>query len=266
MKKKEKWLLAALISVVVFIQAWGLVRFSFKPQSITHASSAEVVFGDKIVPLNSNLVSEQPLADVRYIKRSSVERGVAWDLELLGVAIGNIKDPVVFIKNLETGKRGMYKLGNLIQEARIIKIAKNSVTLEKNGKTGILKLGSRGRSWSGLQEIDPISISGDHIVVSKKGLLQQVTDIYKSVKNIKVKPHYQLNKVAGLIVDGIAQGSIIEAAGIRNNDVIEVVNNQKIDSYQKALQVFSKVKSKSEIKVCLLRDGQQKTLRYKITN
>jgi general secretion pathway protein C len=72
--------------------------------------------------------------------------------------------------------------------------------------------------------------------------------------------------VIGMQVNGVKDGTLIAQAGIRDRDVVTMVNNQKIDSYQKALQVFNKVKNQERIKVCVLRGGQQQQLSYRFAN
>jgi len=113
-------------------------------------------------------------------------------------------------------------------------------------------------SWAGM--------NADEIIISKNNLLSQSAEIYKSLLSIKVEPHYEAQKVVGMQVNGIPENSVITTTGIKNQDIVKSVNNQRIDSYQKALQVFSKVKNQPEIKVSLLRDGQPLNLFYRIAN
>ena len=128
-------------------------------------------------------------------------------------------------------------------------------------------MSSRGRQWANTEEqnLPVISLSGNEVVVSKSSALNKAGEIYRTLSKVKVEPYYQSDKVTGLMIDGIEQGSIIEQAGIRNQDVINTVNNQKIDSYQKALQVFSKARNQKEIKVALLRGGEKKLLSYRLS-
>jgi type II secretion system protein C len=190
------------------------------------------------------------------------------ELELLGTAIGSTKDPIAFIKDLTSNKQGIYRLGNVIREAKVVKIRMGEVTLDLNGKTETLKLSKRAIAWAKIDKEGAaiVSVSADQRVVSRAGLLTESDNILKNIRNIKIKPYYEAEKVAGMMVEGVTEGSIITAAGIHNRDIIKTVNNQKIDSYQKALQVFSKLRNQSEIKVSLLRGGEAKTLSYRLEN
>jgi type II secretory pathway component PulC len=152
----------------------------------------------------------------------------------------------------------MYRLGNIIQEAKVVQIVMGEVTLDLNGRRETLRLSKRGSGWA--------RMNADEITISKNNLLSQIVDIYNSLRSITVKPHYEAKQVVGMQVNGIPENSVITTTGIRNQDIVKSVNNQKIDSYQKALQVFSKVRNQSEIKVSLLRDGQPLNLFYRIAN
>ena len=187
------------------------------------------------------------------------------NLELLGTAIGSIKDPIAFIKDLDSERQGMFKLGNTIQKAKIVKIVKGEVTFEREGKQLVLKMSKRALAWSNTQEESSIlSVEGDEIVVNKNGLLNEAGNIMNMVQSVKIKPYNEAGNVRGLQVENIPEDSIIAAAGIQNKDVVKSVNNQAIDSYQKALQVYSKVKNQKEIKVSVLRDGKLKQLNYRL--
>lgn len=189
------------------------------------------------------------------------------ELELLGTVVGSGKDPLAFIKDIRAGKQGIYRLGAMVSAARVIKITVGEVILDISGRQEVLRLGMRGLSLAkpdeGAQAI--ISISSDRVTVSRRGLLNQAGDILNLVPALKFRPYYQADKVCGLMIEGVSADSLIAAAGIRNRDVLRTVNDQRIDSYQKALQVLSKVRNKSEISVDLLRDGKVKNLSYHIS-
>ncbi len=186
-------------------------------------------------------------------------------LELIGTAIGNSKDPSAFIKDLDSGKQGIYKLGNVIRQGKIIKIAMGRVVLDVQGQEQILIMSKRGKSWTNLNDSQEplISIKEDQILVRRSGLINEAAKVFHDLKLVKVSPYYESQKVAGLKVEGLTSDSIIAAAVIHNQDVVTMVNSQKIDSYQKALQVLNKAKGQGEIKVQVLRDGQPQMLSYK---
>lgn len=205
-----------------------------------------------------------PAEDKIAVEQEKTE--TAYNLELIGTAIGNTKDPSAFIKDLDSGKQSIYKMGSRIREAKVVKIALGRVVLDINGQEQILTLSARGKAWAHLEDTGKalISFSGDQILVNRSGLASESGKILKDFKRVKVSPYYDSNSVAGLKVEGVAPDSIMAAAGIHDKDVVTMVNSQKIDSYQKALQVLNKARGQNEIKVSVLRDGQPQLLSYKL--
>ncbi len=62
------------------------------------------------------------------------------DFGLAGTIIVGRKNSYAVIVNETTGKQGMYKLGDSINEATVLKIDKESITVEKDGRTHILRI------------------------------------------------------------------------------------------------------------------------------
>lgn len=93
---------------------------------------------------------------------------------------------------------------------------------------------------------------------------KQLADMQKLQQDARVVPHYKDKDYAGFKLVGVRPGSLYRALGIRSGDVITSVNGDKIDSPNKALQLFEQLKSSSNIAVEIERRGQPKTLNYTI--
>lgn len=197
---------------------------------------------------------------------NAVKEEQPYKLELLGTAIGSIKDPIAYIKDLETNKQGIFKLGSKIKEATVRKIVMGEVVLEINGKTETLRLTKHSGALAKADDKNSaiLYLSDDKILVNRKILSRKSANVFETFSSVKIKPYYASKEVSGMIVDGIPQNSIIASAGIKNKDIVTAVNGQKISSYQKALQILTKIKGQSEIKVSLLRDGRVKNLNYRV--
>ena len=254
-----KILITTLLSLAIMFEGWA---FLSKPKIVIEKN--EIMQASGFRPQASGLrpQAKEEFATFDTMKEEELQ------LELLGTAISNIKDPIAFIKDLKLNKQGIYRLGSVIRDARVISIVMGEVVLDVKGKRQTLRLSKRAIAWAKHNENNPliISASSDRVVVSRKGLMAEAGNILNTLPKLKIKPYYEADKVSGMMVEGIAKDSIIAAAGIRNKDVVKTVNNQKIDSYQKALQVLAKAKNQPEIKVNLLREGQIKDLCYYIAN
>jgi len=223
--------------------------------------------GSFSAPVVGSLKQEPSLFVVQEITSTVESKNpeLALNLELVGTAIGNLKDPSAFIKDLKSGRQGIYKLGSTVQEAKVVKIAMGRVVLDVNGREQILTIARKSTAAAELSDsaLSLITVLGDQMTVNKNRLFSESGRILKDLKQVKVSPYYDAKKVAGLRVEGVAPDSIVAAAGIQDKDVVTMVNSQKIDSYQKALQVLNKARTQSEIKVSVLRGGEPQLLCYK---
>ena len=66
----------------------------------------------------------------------------------------------------------------------------------------------------------------------------------------------------GMKITGLEKVAIAELIGLKNGDVIQVVNNQKLTSKQKAFQVFKKAATQTSLDIDLLRGNKLKTLSF----
>jgi type II secretion system protein C len=249
--------------VVVAIVALQVFVLCSRPKIEIRTQAADIV--EVQAGNNSRIAEEMTVPDVAFEKTVPV-LSLALKLELVGTAVGNSKDPIAFIKDLDTNKQGIYKVGNMINTAKVIRIAKGVVDLDVNGISMSIEVKNR-RAQNTLPATGAIvSVSGDEIVMSRMELLKAAGSIITTAKKMKIKPYSQSDKVMGMKLEGVDKGSLIEQAGIHDKDVLTAINNQKIDSYQKALQVFRKVHKQNEIKISLLREGELKQLCYTIKN
>lgn len=260
-KNRELFLLSLLITMVATIEGQALLS---KPKLTIGRQSLFEPF------LRDDSRADFYTQEAAPPEKKSEPAAPGPELELLGTAVGNTKDPIAFIKDLNTGKQGILRIGSIIGDARIIQITFGEVILDVNGKNVSLRLSKRAMSWAkpGEEAIAAIiSVSPGEVTVNRRGLRDKMGALMMdTLPKLKIRPYYEAGGVSGMIIEGITRDSIVAAAGIRNKDVVIAVNNQKIDSYQKALQVLRKVRNQSEIIVDLLRDGQAASLRYRITN
>lgn len=263
-KNRELFLLGILMAMVALIEGRAFLskpKLAIDSRILFEPFSRDDFRADSYAP-----EPKHPLAQAD--KKDNPPAAKTPQLELLGTAAGNTKDPIAFIKDLTTGKQGIRRIGNTIGDATIIEITFGEIILDVNGRKESLRLSKRALSWANVEEETGaiVSMSGGEVTVSRRGLRNEMGAIVDTLPKLKIRPYYEASKVSGLMIEGIAQDSIVAAAGIRNKDVLKAVNNQKIDSYQKALQVLHKVKNQPEISVDLLRDGQPANLRFRVTN
>ena len=267
-KNKEVFLLGILATMVMLIE--GQFFLSKPKLSIDRQGLFEQFSRDNFRAEKGSVSIKNQKGDPypEIIREKDNPLTQALELELLGTAVGNVKDPIAFIKDLRAGKQGICRLGSVVRDARVIEITLGEVILDVNGRKEILRLSKRALSPAKKEKEAPaiVSVSADYVTVSKKGIFNEMGAIMNALPKLKIKTYYEASRVSGMMVEGVTRDSIIAAAGIQDKDVVKAVNSQKINSYQKALQVLYKARNQSEINVDLLRGGQAKSLSYRITN
>jgi type II secretion system protein C len=264
MNKSKLTLIAVLVGALGLIQIAAFCckpKVEFKAQTADRASLETEKPGDVSVVAKAEIVPET-VSEPEAVEKPAA--ALALNLELVGTAVGNAKDPIAFIKDLDTNKQGIYKTGSAVGPAKVIRIAKGIVDLDHNGKTMTIEVKNRKSQYDITVSDAILSVNDNEIVVSRNELNKSTSSIFKLANKVKIRPFRQSDKVLGMKVDNIDKGCIIEQVGLRNKDIVTSVNNQKIDSYQKALQVFKKIRKQNEIKVSLLREGELKQLCYRI--
>lgn len=92
--------------------------------------------------------------------------------------------------------------------------------------------------------------------------MKNTADIGKSIALSEVK---SASGISGFRIDAIASESLFAKLGLMQGDVIESVNNQKLNSYADALAVYSKVPHLRSIRISVLRNNLKKDIVYEIT-
>lgn len=81
----------------------------------------------------------------------------------------------------------------------------------------------------------------------------------------RVKPELYRNAdgtVGGITARGLAEVPLARQLGLEEGDVLQSVNNERIDSQQKVLEMIQKYQNAGSFSVGILRNGKQKTISY----
>ncbi len=100
--------------------------------------------------------------------------------------------------------------------------------------------------------------------IDRSMLDQQLQDLSSLGREARIVPNYRGGKYEGFKLVGVRPGSLYRTIGIRSGDVIKSINGRPIDSPNKAIELFEKLKSSASISLEVERRGQTKQLNYNI--
>lgn len=81
---------------------------------------------------------------------------------------------------------------------------------------------------------------------------------------VRVLPEIRDGKPAGLRLLGIRAGGFLAALGLRNDDVIQAINGLDLDSPERAIETYLKLRAASHISIAADRGGRRTNLEYDI--
>jgi general secretion pathway protein C len=187
-------------------------------------------------------------------------------LTLWGTIAGAGDMAWAIIEDKATRSQGLYKVGDMVQNATLTHVFRNKVVLNLNGKDQILET-VEGDSAGGGGMAGPMGSGesgGGKISVDKNTINESLKDINSLMKDVRIRPHFSNGQSDGLIVSGIRGDSVFKKLGLRNGDIIMGVDGSKIESVDDAMKLYSGLKNMQNMKIEIKRRGQVQTLDYNV--
>lgn len=208
-------------------------------------------------------------------------------LRLLGTAAH--EDPRfsrAAVEDLDSREHRVLRVDEEIHSARVLRIERRRIVLDNRGHHEELTLSSesssrpatarRGKDRRRAARRAPSrarSANADRVRrLAENRFAVKRDDVEKAVNNpadlfsqARILPKYESGEMVGVQLNGIKSGSVFEAIGIRNGDIIQELNGIRITNQQDSAQVLRELGEAREFDVVVLgSDGQEKTLTYEL--
>jgi len=183
-------------------------------------------------------------------------------LALLGTVSGTGGFDLAVIEEKNKKKQGLFREGDAVAAATIIRIMRGMVVLRVDGRDEILKM-EEGDQRSEVGGQRPEGRGVKNVIKVKKA---DIDDAFKNMGEIlaqvRIRPYFSSGKPDGFMVSRIKPESIFQKMGMQNGDIIQSVNDQPIKSPDDMMKLYKGLKSGSEIMLNIKRKGRQEELRY----
>jgi general secretion pathway protein C len=205
---------------------------------------------------NLFLTTLTALAD-KTVGLTPSEEYTAFDLK--GTIAVNESMGFAIVEEKGKGKQKLYRLGEMIGSARLIRVTRNEAVLNSGGRDLVMKIKETGEGALSGGVSRP---SGSGIAISKQEVTESLGDLKSIMSQAVVRPFFNEGVQQGYIVSNIVPGSLYERLGLKNGDIIVDVNNKKLDSADDVLQLVNVMQSGGGVSVNLMRNGKTESINY----
>lgn len=107
-------------------------------------------------------------------------------------------------------------------------------------------------------------VSDSEFEIPREEIDKALTNMSMLATQARIVPSFKNGKPNGFKLFSIRSNSLYSKIGIKNGDVVQRINGFEMNSPDKALQIYNKLKNASSITVDLLRRGRKKSINYTI--
>ncbi len=181
--------------------------------------------------------------------------------KLLGTLSSSLRERSVATLLLPTGRAVSVWEGDQVLGAEIVEIARNAITLRREGLLEELSMHPVAAIPS-IAFVTPIT--AQDYAVSRTEVMTRLGDLYSISKEVRVMPAFRDGQPIGFRFAGLAPDSVVAKLGLKTGDVIRSINGQPLDSMQRVLGLAAALDHTPEVLVQLEREGQLLTHRYRL--
>ncbi len=190
------------------------------------------------------------------------------------------------ITDNSTRDTGVYGVGDtLMSTATLVKVERRRVLVNNNGRTEVLSMDAdeEGKSpvagnqprihqVNAFERQNPSNDGGggirqtdaNHYVVAQSTIEHTLSNLNDIATQARIVPAFKNGVAEGFKLFSIRPGSLYAKIGIQNGDVIQRINGFEINSPDKALEVYQKLRDARRVEIQLDRRGQTVTKTYNI--
>lgn len=187
-------------------------------------------------------------------------------LRLVGTNIGGGPSgtaPFAIFEDSKGAEQDLFELNETVfNQAKLVEILPEQVRLEHNGKLVTLVLDdapSAGDDSAGEDDGDKSEFS-----VPEAEISDALANLPRLLSEARAVPYFRNGQSIGMRLFAIRRGSLYEKLGLKNGDIIQMVNDTSVADPSQALKLFEQLKSERSIGVKLERNGELKSFNYSV--
>lgn len=222
----------------------------------------EPIFAGKGGPIRSEndpIPSQLPLGVIGTLVHSNPAKSIA----------------AIELKSKKT--TGSYSTGADIDNMAVVeRIERNRVVIRNNStgvlefiemkSTGAVSFAEASKSGGTPGKKDVLNVGNNTFAIKRADLMKYINDLSSVLMDARAVPNRDPNtgEINGFRILDIKPGSVYEQLGLQRMDVLKGVNNEPVDSVQKAMEMYNTLKNGNQVKIQVERGGKTETFTYNI--
>lgn len=195
------------------------------------------------------------------------------NLTLKGILADTESDNRLALISAGGGKEQVYRLGQKIEGAEIIRIESRRVVIRRNGVNEALDLEVKKLEGQAISRVEQphenISsgirkLSDTDRTITRNTLKQQMNNLPSLLQQATAVPYNEGGEQKGFRIVDLKKGSVFEQLGIQQNDIIYAVNGTPVRNTEEALSAYRMIGTTSNFMIGILRNGQDLKLNLAI--
>jgi general secretion pathway protein C len=291
-KNRQRTIMILLvICVIVYLAvdiAYRIVELNTEPapaeqqvaSSAPRPDTAAEPIGSYDIITERNLfrTTDRPIA-TDLTDPNSLE-ATALQLDLYGTIAGEDGKGYAIIEERDKKRQRLYKVGDKVGGATIVKIMRNAVVLRLGEKDQVLKkkeiastAGERRAGAGVAEQQTPPSAPGPAPRTRPlsrppaAGPTGSAADLASLLTQARVIPHVAAGssgKPDGVIINEIQPGSLFENVGLANGDIIQEVNGKAVTGVNDLVAMYRDLKPGTSLSIKVTRGGRQAVLNHTV--
>jgi general secretion pathway protein C len=244
-----------------------------------------------------------PPAQPRPLPTPPPAQKSAANLKLVGTVVGSPERTYAVIEDLSTKRQELYRIGDLVKEAKVLEVTRNRVVLDNRGRREELlsfektdAVSPRPSAPAARQSAVPprrppfalespsqepppppaqaeeqdtndteIERVGENMWrINREDLVEQLDNFGQMMREARLTPHFTGGQPDGFMITNLPSDSFLGRMGLRNGDIMKGVNGQKFGSLEEFFQAYQQLQTEPMLQLEVERSNRSETLTYEI--
>jgi general secretion pathway protein C len=186
-------------------------------------------------------------------------------IELRGTVAGDNRYAFAIIEEKDKKKQVLYRIGDRVGDARLVQIKRASVVLRSRDRDMVLKIPETTETSilpSSGGGVMPAQATLGTVNVSRNEISRNLKDMGTMLTQAQIRPYFNQGYADGFIVSNIRPGSIYQRIGLQDGDILQGVNDRKIQAAEDMIEFYNILKSANQMTLRIKRQDQSQAIQY----